>query len=143
MIAVDTNLLVYAHRKELPQHTGAFEALRTLAEGQVRWGIPVGCVHEFIAIVTNVRLFSPPSSLAQAFDQLGAWLASPVAEVLHTGERHIEILTDIAARAKVSGGQIHDARIAATCVEHGVSLLWTADRDFGRFKSLKTLNPLV
>jgi hypothetical protein len=29
------------------------------------------------------------------------------------------------------------------CIENGVLVLWSADRDFGRFKALKTVNPLL
>ena len=37
---------------------------------------------------------------------------------------------------------VHDARVAALCIAHGVTELWTADRDFGRFPDLVTRNPL-
>jgi uncharacterized protein len=52
-------------------------------------------------------------------------------------------LKEIATQGQIRGGQIHDARIAAICLQHGVSELWTADRDFSRFPQLKTRNPLV
>jgi predicted nucleic acid-binding protein len=38
---------------------------------------------------------------------------------------------------------VHDARIAALCLQHGVRELWSADRDFNRFPALRTRNPLV
>jgi predicted nucleic acid-binding protein len=41
------------------------------------------------------------------------------------------------------GGRVHDARIAAICLEHKVRELWSADRDFGRFSELKVINPLI
>lgn len=44
---------------------------------------------------------------------------------------------------RVKGPQVHDARIAALCLQHGVRELWAANRDFGRFPRLKTTNPLV
>jgi predicted nucleic acid-binding protein len=44
---------------------------------------------------------------------------------------------------RVTGAKVHDARIAALCLSHGVSELWSADRDFSRFPDLKTRNPLV
>jgi len=143
MIAVDTNLLVYAHRSESAFHAQAFDCLKALAEGDQRWGIPVSCLHEFLAIVTNPKIFHPASSLHQACGQIDAWLEAPHLQVLHSGPNHWRILADLAHKAKVQGGQFHDARIAAICVENGVSLFWSADRDFGRFKALKTINPLV
>jgi toxin-antitoxin system PIN domain toxin len=143
MIAVDTNILVYAHRAESAFHAQAFDCVKSLAEGSQRWGIPVSCLHEFLAVVTNPKVFQPPSSFDQALVQIDAWLASPQAQVLHSGSQHGRILSELARKAKLQGGQFHDARIAAICLEHSVSVLWSADRDFGRFKALKTLNPLV
>ena len=143
MIAVDTNVLVYAHRAESAFHTQAFACLKLLAEGSQPWGIPVSCLHEFLAVVTHAKVFKPASSLAQALSQIDAWLASPQAHVLHSGSQHWQVLSDISRKAKLQGGQFHDARIAAICIENGVTVLWSADRDFGRFKPLKTVNPLV
>ena len=143
MIAVDTNVLVYAHRTECAFHAQAFGCLQSLAEGGRPWGIPVSCLHEFMAVVTNPKVFSPASGHEQALVQIDAWLASPQAQVLHSGAQHWRILSDLTRKAKLQGGQFHDARIAAICIENGVSVLWSADRDFGRFKSLKTANPLV
>lgn len=143
MIAVDTNVLVYAHRSESTFHTPAFKCLQSLAEGSQRWGIPVSCLHEFLSVVTHPKVFKPASSYEQALAQIDAWLASPQAHVLHSGSQHWRILSELTRKAKLQGGQFHDARIAAICIENGVSSLWSADRDFGRFKALKTVNPLV
>ncbi len=143
MIAVDTNILVYAHRAESPFHTQAYASLRSLAEGARPWGIPVACLHEFLAVVTHPKIFSPASTGEQASRQIDAWLASPQAHVLHSGSQHWQVLAELTRKAKLRGGQFHDARIAAICIENGVSVLWSADRDFGRFKALKTFNPLV
>jgi uncharacterized protein len=143
MIAIDTNVLVYAHRAESAFHTAAYACLQQLAEGGQPWGLPVSCLHEFLAVVTNPKIFSPASSYEQALAQVDAWLASPTAQVLHSGLQHWQILSGLTRKAKLQGGQFHDARIAAICIENGVSLLWSADRDFGRFKGLKTVNPLV
>jgi len=143
MIAVDTNILVYAHRAEMPFHGAAFACLKSLAEGRSAWGIPVTCLHEFLAVVTNTKVFAPASRLDQAFAQVDAWLAAPHARVLHSGAQHWPILSTLASKARLQAGQFHDARIATICLENGVSMLYTADRDFGRFKDLKTINPLV
>lgn len=143
MIAVDTNILIYAHRGESQFNEAAFECMRYLTEGTQPWGIPVGCVHEFLSVVTNPKLMKPPTTTSQSFAQLDAWLSAPTAQVLHTGPQHFETLATLASSAETQGGQFYDARIAATCIENGVAELWTADRDFGRFKALRTVNPLV
>jgi hypothetical protein len=63
--------------------------------------------------------------------------------LLHEGPSHFELLRDLVTAGKIEGSQIHDARIAAICLSHGVSELWTADRDFSRFPQLRVRNPLV
>jgi len=143
MIAVDTNILVYAHNTSCTFHQEAYSQINALAEGSKPWGIPVSCLREFLSVVTNPKIFKPASTVLEATSQIDAWLASPQVSVLHSGFSHWAILSDISRRAKLSGGQFHDARIAAICIENGASLLWCADQDFGRFKQLKTLNPLL
>ena len=76
MIAIDTNLLVYAHRKDSPWHTAARGAIAGLAEGRAAWAIPWPCVHEFLAIVTHPRIYRAPTPLTRAIDQVSAWLKS-------------------------------------------------------------------
>jgi uncharacterized protein len=143
MIAIDTNLLVYAHRAESEFHEDAFEFLRSVAEGVHPWAIPVACLHEFLSIVTNAKIFKPASSYEQAIGQVDAWLASPHVQIIHSGHSHWRVLAEITRKAKVSGGMFHDARIAAICIENAVDIFYSADRDFGRFKDLKCVNPLV
>lgn len=143
MIAVDTNLLVYAHRRDATPHREATEAIRTLAEGPDPWAIPWPCVHEFLAIVTHPRIFRPPSTLAQAMAQVDAWLESPTLVLLGEAPGYWRHAGEVLRRARVVGPRVHDARIAALCAFHGVDILWSADRDFHRFSGLKVRNPLV
>src|SRR5881396_1074820 len=77
MVAVDTNLLVYAHREDATWHKEAGSNLLELANGNERWAIPWPCVHEFLAIVTHPRIYAPPTPLNRALDQVDAWLESP------------------------------------------------------------------
>ncbi|MBX3274613.1 MAG: PIN domain-containing protein [Sandaracinaceae bacterium] len=143
MIAVDTNLLVYAHRGDSEWNERAYAALAELATGSSTWAIPWPCVHEFLSIATHPRIYDPPSTAAQAIDQLEAWMASPSLALLAEEGLYWPALTDVLRAAKVSGPRVHDARIAALCRIHGVRELWTADRDFGRFPALVTRNPLI
>ena len=143
MIAVDTNILIYAHRQDSNWHQPAFACIRGLAEGKAHWAIAWSCLHEFIAIATNRKIYVPPSTLEEALGQVRVWLSSPRLQVLAERSGYWPDLESLALAGKISGGQVHDARIAAICLQHGVSELWTADRDFSRFPALKTRNPLV
>jgi toxin-antitoxin system PIN domain toxin len=143
VIAVDTNILVYAHREDSPFHPGAFRCIAELAEGRANWGIPWPCLHEFLAIVTHSRIYTPPSPLARAIDQVNAWLESPTLELLTESATHWTTLRTLLVSGRVAGGLVHDARVAALCGQHAVRELWSADRDFGRFTGVTVVNPLV
>jgi uncharacterized protein len=143
VIAVDANILVYAHRGDSPWHARAALSVRELAEGTAAWAIPWACLHEFFAIVTHPRIYKPPTPVDQAIAQVDAWLESPTLVLLGEAESHWRVLRELLLAGKVSGPPVHDARIAAVCVTHGVRTLWTADRDFSRFPALHTVNPLI
>jgi toxin-antitoxin system PIN domain toxin len=141
--AVDTNVLVYAHRRDSPWHQAAFGRISELAQGRSPWCIPWSCLHEFMAIVTHPRIYAPPSRLAQAIDQVDAWLESPSVTLLAETEGYWATLKSLLEEGRITGPMVHDARVAAVCLLHGVRELWTADRDFGRFGRLTVRNPLV
>ena len=143
MIAVDTNVLVYAHREDASFHAAASARLQELAEGRAPWCIPWPCLHEFLAIVTHPRIFSPPTPAAHALDQAAAWIESPTLVLLAESESHWDVLRGLVETGRIAGPQLHDARIAALCMQHGVRELWSADRDFGRFPGLAVVNPLI
>jgi len=143
MIAVDTNLLVYAHREDSPWHAAALARITELAENRSPWAIPWPCFHEFLAITTHPRIYAPPTPLADALDQLAAWMEAPNLVLLSEADGYWTVLRDTLLTARATGAHVHDARIAALCRFHGIQELWTADRDFGRFPELTVRNPLV
>lgn len=96
MIALDTNILVYAHREDSPFHEMAYQRVAELAEGAAIWAIPWSCLHEFLAIVTHARIYAPPTPLARAVDQVNAWLK--IADACAVG-RDGGALADIARAA--------------------------------------------
>jgi toxin-antitoxin system PIN domain toxin len=144
LIAVDTNVLVYAHRNEVPEHDTAVELLRTLAEGTEHWAIPWPCVYEFFSVVTNPRIWkAKASSPEQAWGQLDAWFSAPAVRLIGESDDFVASLASVARRARVRGPVIHDARVAAICLAHGVSRLVTRDRDFSLFPELALENPFA
>lgn len=143
MIAIDTNLLVFAHRGNAPLHAAALAALQPVFEGNSPWALPWPCVHEFVSVATNSKIYKPASTLPEALGFLESLFGSPHLQMLSESPGYFDKLRDIALAAKLSGARIHDARIAAICLHHGVRELWTADRDFSMFPQLKTRNPLV
>ena len=141
MIALDTNILLHARRQELPHHRAAAALLRGLAEGEVPWALPWPCVYEFLRVVTHPRVFAPPTPAGAALDDLDSLLASPSLIMLGEGPAHRAHLRRAVESGRVAGNLVHDAHIAALCVEHGVTELLTIDRDFARFPGLQSRDP--
>lgn len=140
MQAIDTNVLVYSEIVTSAHHRAARRLLTGLAEGPIAWAIPWPCVYEFLRVVTHSRVFAPPVPLEIALHDLGQILASPTLVLLSETERHAEVMMAVVNESQASGNLLHDAHIAALCIEHGVSELLTGDRDFSRFP-LRVANP--
>lgn len=144
MIAVDTNVLVYAHRREARENVAALRRLSELAAGSVAWAIPWPCLFEFFSVVTNRRIWKDAiSTPAQARQQVEAWLASPSLRLLSETDDFASVLLPLVSRPRVHGPVVHDARVAALCLAHGVERLLTRDRDFSLFPELVTENPFA
>lgn len=142
MIAVDTNVLVAAHRRDAVGHDAAAAAVRALAEGLSAWAIPAPCLHEFLAVVTHPKIFDPPTRMNDALAQVDAWLGSPSLAVMSESDRHWTSLGTMLRQSKATGARVHDACIAAICADHGVTTVLSADRDFGKFPGIRVQNPL-
>ena len=143
MIAVDTNVLVYAHREDAAFHETASARIAELAEGTATWAIPWPCIHEFLNVVTHPRIYTVPTPLPRALEQVDIWLESPTLVLLAETAAHWPTLRAMLLASRVFGPRIHDGRVAALCRQHGVRELWTEDRDFSRFGTVPTVNPLV
>ncbi len=142
MIAIDTNILVYAHRRDSAFHQPAAECVRQAAEGASTWAIPWPCVHEFLAVVTSPKVFKVPTPLPAALAQIHAWRESSTLRFLAEEAGYFEVFEGLVRTARIVGPKIHDARIAALALFHGAVELLTADRDFSRFATLEVRNPL-
>jgi len=143
VIALDTNILVYARRQESEHHKRAAKILLDLAEGTEPWALAWPCVYEFVRVVTHSRVFSPPSKLELVLKDLEALFQSPTITLLGEGPSHPTHLDRVCRAGAVSGNIVHDAHIAALLVEHGVREFLTADRDFSRFTMLNVRDPFV
>ena len=137
MIAVDTNVLIYAHRRETELHRAAADRLTALAEGDAPWILPVFCITEFLRVVTHLRVFNPPSSSAEALDFVGRLLDAPTCTVAFPETRFLSGLEAVIRESDARGNLIFDAQIAAICKSHGASTIVTNDRDFERFAFLQ------
>lgn len=143
MRAVDTNVLVAAHVENLPEHETAHDLLILLAHGDLPWAIPWPCLYEFLRVATHPRIFHPPIPLARALRSISGLLECPTLILLSETQRHAEVMERVVTDSGAAGNLIHDAHIAALCIEHGVREIVTGDRDFTRFEGLTVTNPFV
>src|SRR5688572_3603933 len=104
MIAVDTNVLVYAHRPESPLHSRALDRLEGLSGGQNPWGIPIHCLVEFAAVVSSGRLWKEPSQVEHIAEQVAVWSDSPSCRLLADDETVWEHTLALARRGHCGGG---------------------------------------
>jgi len=139
MIAVDTNVLVYAHRGETELHQSALDQLTSFCEGDNPWALPLPCLSEFFRVVTHPRVFNPPSKLEDAIDFVKSLERSPSCRILRPSVHYLEHLYTTMRDANTKGNLVFDAQIAALCKENGISKVLTNDRDFERFDGISVI----
>lgn len=143
MIAIDSNILVYAHREDSSWHEPANRSLTELAESGSPWAIPWPCIHEFLGIVTHPKVFRPPTPLRRAIDVVDSWFEASSFHVIGETTGYWDELRRTLESGRITGPAIHDAKVFAICRLHGVRELWSADRDFSRFAGIRIVNPLI
>lgn len=141
MLAPDVNVLVYAHRAELPEHVVCRRWLEDLVNADAAFGLADVVLSGFLRVVTNPRIFSRPSPLAEALSEAAALRAQPNRVPLEPGPRHWEIFERLCRASGVKGNLVADAYLAALAIESGCEWV-TTDRDYSRFAGLRWRHPL-
>ena len=142
MLLPDVNVLVYAHVEEsTPDHADYADWLTRLATGPEPFALSVLVLSGFIRIVTNRRIFDPPSTLDQSFAFVSSLLERPTARIVGPGPDHLDILERLCRESRATGKLVADAQHAAVAIEHGCTMVST-DSDFSRFPSLRWQHPL-
>jgi len=142
MIAIDTNLLVYAHRSQAPEHKsarGAIEKASTYPEG---WGVALNSLLEFWSIVTHPAAPPRPSTSAEASAFVNALIRDAGAQIWLPREGFGDRLMRIGSDLSVNGPRVFDLAIALTAFEAGASEIWTHDRNFLSVPGLRRVFPL-
>jgi toxin-antitoxin system PIN domain toxin len=142
MISPDVNLLIYACNPTAPEHKLSRVWLEDLLSGEEPVGFPDLCVYALMRFVTNPKLVPKPISFQQSVELIDSWLSLPHVSLLHPGERHWSLLSSISQGSRLRGAELTDAVIAAIAIEYG-AIFHTNDRDFARFPSLRSHNPLL
>lgn len=133
MIAVDANVLVYAHARSFGQHDAAHAWLEEQLATASRVGLPWTSLLAFVRLVSNPRLFSEPEPVADAWEQVETWLDADAVWIPMPTTRHREVLRTCLAAPGLRANDVPDADLAALSLEHGLALA-TSDSGFARFR---------
>jgi uncharacterized protein len=142
VIAVDTNLLVYAHREGCPEHMAARHAIESAANDPRGWGIPSPCLLEFWSVVTHPASSGGASSPADARAFIEALMVSAGAAVFPLPAAYAVRSLQIAQQLEVRGPRVFDLQIALSALDAGVTEIWTHDASFISLPGLAIVDPL-
>lgn len=142
MLLPDVNVLIYAHVEDsIPEHAEYGAWITRLATGTEPFALSVLVIAGFLRIVTNRRIFDPPSTLERSFDFVKSLTERPTARIVGPGPDHLDIFEDLCRQSGATGKLIADAQHAAIALENGCTFV-TTDADFSRFAGLRWQHPL-
>lgn len=141
MVLVDVNLLINATMSRMPEHGRAKKWLDEILRSEETVGLPWMVIVGFVRITTNPRAMTNPFTLPEALAQVDDWLALPGVVVVHPTGEHARHFAGQCLAAGATGNLVSDAHLAALAIEHGCELA-SNDADYGRFATLRWVNPL-
>lgn len=136
MILPDVNVLLYAFRKDVAEHTIAVSWLKSVIDSDAAFGVSRLALSAVVRIATGTRAYVRPSSLDEAFGFCEDIVSQPHCRMIEPGERHWTIFEKLCRDTQTRGPRVTDAWFAALAIEHGCEWI-TFDRDFARFPGLK------
>lgn len=143
MLAVDTNVLVYAADADSPFHGPCRDWLERQRARPNAWYTTWPILYEFLRVTTHPRVMRQPWSATAAWEFVAALLASPGLSVLVPTQRHVDVAGEvIAEQPHLAGNLFHDVHTAILLREHGIARICTRDMDFNRFAFLEVIDPL-
>lgn len=140
MFCVDVNVLLHAHRSDLPKHDEALRWLERARSGHRPLGVPIAVQQAVLRVATNPRIWVEPSGVEQAWAFIEAVRASPAFVAIEPGARHWALLAGLLADSGCRGDDVPDAALAATAIEHGAQVV-SYDAGFARFPAARWLRP--
>ena len=136
----DVNVLIYAHREDAPEHQRYAAWLKALTSADEPFAVSDVVLAGFLRIVTNGRIFDPPTPMETAIAFCQRLVAWPRAVMIVPSRRHWDVFVGLCGN--IQGPLVTDAYLAALAIEHGCELV-TTDSDFARFQGLRWRHPLA
>ena len=136
MILPDVNVLIYAFRKDVPQHATCRPWLDAIVAGEARFGVTPLALSAVVRITTDARIYRTPSTTADALGFCEDLLSQPHCQIVEPGARHWDIFRRLCLETDTRGPRVTDAWFAALAIEWGCDWI-TLDRDYARFPGLR------
>jgi toxin-antitoxin system PIN domain toxin len=130
----DVNILVYAHRREDPNHEFYRSWVEGLANGKEQFALSGLVAVAFVRIVTHPRFSPSPTPLHQALAVLDTLATLKNCQWIYPGENHWNLVKEFSLASSAQGKLVADAQHAAVALEHGCTWV-TRDTDFEAFRS--------
>jgi uncharacterized protein len=142
MILPDVNVLIYAFRKDTPEHGVCRAWLTDVVISDTRFGLSPLALGAVVRITTNPRVYRMPSAIEEALEFCESLLGQPHSQIVEPGERHWDIFKRLCIETQTRGSRVTDAWFAALAIEWGCEWI-TFDRDYARFPKLKWQVPVA
>jgi toxin-antitoxin system PIN domain toxin len=142
MMLVDTNVMVYAHRRDAERHEDYRAWLQAMVDGPEPYAVSDFVLTGVIRMVTDPKLYpAAPATIDEALTFADRIRSQPYAHVVSPGPRFWDIFTRLCRQVNARAKLVPDAYLAALAIEHGCEVV-TADQDFRRFPGLRWRHPL-
>lgn len=142
MIAIDTNLLVYAHRSLTHEHKAAIKSLENAFSSALGWGIAFPSIAEFWCIVTHPKCTGRPSRPDEAADFISTIINDGHGQIWLPSHGFTERAIHLATTLNITGARFFDLLIGLIAIENGAHTLWTHDTNFLKLPGLKVADPI-
>jgi toxin-antitoxin system PIN domain toxin len=141
MRLLDVNVLIYAHREDVPNHDAYVTWLEQMVTAAEPFALSEIVLAGFVRIVTNPRAFRAPTPLNLALDFLEQLTGRSNCRLIRPGPRSFALFKQLLRITNASGPFVADVYHAALCLEHGCEWM-TTDADFARIPGLRWRHPL-
>lgn len=136
-------MLLYAANGDAPEHRAAHTFLAAVGRTADPWYLSEGVIYEFLRVATHAKVFPHPLTWHEALAFVQPILGVESVHLLHAGDRHWTLLSEILAElTHPSGNLFFDVRTVALMREHGIRTIYTTDTDFLQFGGIAVVNPL-
>ena len=143
MLAVDTNVLVYAADAGSQFHEPCRDWLEQQRRRPDAWYTTWPILYEFLRVTTHPRVLRRPWRASSAWEFVAALLASPGLGILVPTLRHADVANQVISEMPhLAGNIVHDTHTAVLMREHGIKQICTRDTDFHQFAFLEIIDPL-